>query len=139
MTKNYDKEGTKMFDLIWGKRNNADTFGKDPTKDAVHYMRKERLKQIAIYHNRIGEGTCIDDITWNDLDMDDVFFRINNTKSFIGEQVLYHRLHFIDESHLKPSSEDAKIDNTKKDNANLYTQNSNEISNLKKLEKWLIS
>ena len=88
-----------MFSLIRG-RNYVDTFGKDPTKDTVHYMRKERLKQIGIYHNRIAKDISheIDDITWNDLDMDEVFFRINNTKSFIGEQVLYHRLHSIDEN-----------------------------------------
>ena len=110
-----------MFSLIWG-RNYVDTFGKDPTKDAVHYMRKERLKQIGIYHDKIVQDIShksamkkgasshfgierneagknyIDDITWNDLEMDDVFFRINNTKSFIGEQVLYHRLDSIDEN-----------------------------------------
>jgi len=38
----------------------------------------------------------IDEITWNDLDMDKVYSRINNCNSFIGEQVLYRRLHSID-------------------------------------------
>ena len=91
-----------MLNQILNKRYFRDTFGKDPTKDATQYMRKERLKQIGIYHKNISEGrgkgkSDIDDITWNDLDMDDVFFRINNTKSFIGEQLLYHRLHSTDE------------------------------------------
>jgi len=35
---------------------------------------------------------CIDDITWNDLEMDKVFSHINYTKSYAGEQVLYKRL-----------------------------------------------
>ncbi|OLA94237.1 MAG: hypothetical protein BHW64_04705 [Candidatus Melainabacteria bacterium LEY3_CP_29_8] len=39
------------------------------------------------------EESEVDDITWNDLDMDNVFFRINHTQSFLGEQILYHRLH----------------------------------------------
>ena len=35
----------------------------------------------------------VDGTTWNDLEMDNVFLRINHTNSFIGEQILYHRLH----------------------------------------------
>ena len=87
-----------MLDMILkNRRNYPDTFGKDPTKDAVHYMRKDRLKLIAMYHEQVKDRNNIDDITWNDLDMDDIFFRINHTGSFIGEQVLYHRLHILDE------------------------------------------
>ena len=37
----------------------------------------------------------IDDITWDDLEMDDVFLRINHTDSFAGEQILYHKLHDV--------------------------------------------
>ena len=37
----------------------------------------------------------IDDITWNDLDMDKVYARINNCNSFVGEQILYRRLHSV--------------------------------------------
>ncbi len=102
-----------MLDLVLNNRRNFyDTFGKDPTKDAVHYMRMDRLKQIGIYHEKIksaygdsnddidmGSSSYIDDITWNDLEMDDIFFRINHTSSFIGEQVLYHRLHSIDKNN----------------------------------------
>ena len=35
----------------------------------------------------------IDELTWNDLDMNEVFLRINNTESIIGESYLYDRLH----------------------------------------------
>ncbi|SER70094.1 MutS domain V [Butyrivibrio fibrisolvens] len=90
--------------LLNNRRNFTDTFGKDPTKDAVHYMRKDRLKQIGIYHRKMEQdlgtesGTFIDEITWNDLDMDHVFLRINHTGSFIGEQVLYNRLHCLKET-----------------------------------------
>lgn len=35
----------------------------------------------------------IDDITWNDLDMDSLFLSINHTWSFAGEDYLYYLLH----------------------------------------------
>lgn len=59
---------------------------------------RSRLDKIQIYHNEILEkkdAECIDNITWNDLEMDEVFLCINRTKSFIGEQLLYHRLHDV--------------------------------------------
>ncbi|MEF9990930.1 MAG: DNA mismatch repair protein MutS [Romboutsia sp.] len=34
----------------------------------------------------------IDDITWNDLGLDDVFKKINNTQSIVGEDILYNIL-----------------------------------------------
>lgn len=38
-------------------------------------------------------GGGIDDITWNDLDMDDVFDRLNTCQSSVGEEYLYALLH----------------------------------------------
>ena len=35
----------------------------------------------------------IDDITWNDLDMNEVFARINSCQSSLGEEYLYISLH----------------------------------------------
>lgn len=56
----------------------------------------ERTK---IYYNEIGiklpEDERIDDITWNDLEMDLIFSRICNCSSFAGEQILYSRLHHL--------------------------------------------
>ncbi len=43
----------------------------------------------------INNARYVDDITWNDLEMDQIFLRINHTHSFIGEQVLYHKLHTL--------------------------------------------
>ena len=59
---------------------------------------RNRLDEIQIYHKELSEkrdANRVDDITWNDLEMDEVFLHINQTKSFIGEQVLYHRLHEV--------------------------------------------
>ncbi|WP_434284108.1 hypothetical protein [Clostridium botulinum] len=45
----------------------------------------------------------IDDITWNDLDMNEVFIRINNTQFSVGEEFLYNTLRepLFDERKLK--------------------------------------
>ncbi len=71
-------------------------FGADPLKMPGAERRMQRLDEIRIYYentkNRLHDG-CIDETTWNDLDMDEVFYRINHTRSFIGEQTLYARLH----------------------------------------------
>lgn len=44
------------------------------------------------YTNRKTDAFQIDDITWNDLDMDQVFIRMNHTRSFLGEDYLYYML-----------------------------------------------
>lgn len=43
--------------------------------------------------NHRGDGCKIDEITWNDLDMDAVFCQMNGTHSSIGEEYLYYLLH----------------------------------------------
>ncbi len=82
--------------MLFNNQKNRDRFrrqfGQDPTNDPWHYMRRERIDRIRIYDEVTGKAS-VDDVTWNDLNMDDVFHRINHTRSFIGEQVLYHRLH----------------------------------------------
>lgn len=42
----------------------------------------------------------IDSITWNDLDMDDVFLELDHTISTIGKEYLYKEMHYIDSLHI---------------------------------------
>ncbi len=56
----------------------------------------------------------IDDITWNDLSMDDVFRRINACSSFYGEEWLYHLLHELDHGEANPQRQ-ALIDALEQD------------------------
>ncbi len=62
------------------------------------------LRQIARYYemNR-GEGYSLDDITWNDLDLDSIFMLLNHTGSSAGEEALYRMLRtpVCDEAVLK--------------------------------------
>lgn len=53
---------------------------------------------ISIYYNLVKKKLVmdtIDEITWNDLEMDKVFERINHTSTYIGEQTLYKQLHIL--------------------------------------------
>jgi len=50
----------------------------------------EKLNSIKyFYRTQRDENLDVDDITWNDLDMDEIFRRINNTQSSLGEEYLY--------------------------------------------------
>jgi len=69
-------------------------WGRDPNESPVAYMTRNRLEEIRLYYQEYGKKD-IDDITWSDLDMDEVFFRINHTRCFAGEQFLYLKLHEI--------------------------------------------
>ncbi len=52
----------------------------------------ENWNHIDAYFIRHRTDSAIDDITWNDLDMDKVLQKMDYTKSGIGEQALYHML-----------------------------------------------
>jgi hypothetical protein len=58
--------------------------------------RSRPLALVAEHHRlRAGSGEArgtLDDRTWADLHLDDVFTRLDHTDSTVGQQVLYHRL-----------------------------------------------
>lgn len=52
--------------------------------------RAEELDKIAAYfRHKDADAPYIDDITWNDLEMDDIFIQMNHTWSSVGEEKLY--------------------------------------------------
>lgn len=64
-------------------------FGKVPERE----YSPDDLERISHYFRRKESADfCIDDITWNDLDMDRVFMQMNQTVSSPGEDVLYDML-----------------------------------------------
>ena len=73
------------------ERELLSAFGKAP-----EHERKD-VSSVRLYHTLYREnrpcGRFVDDITWNDLNMDDVFWRVNACASFAGEEYLYHILH----------------------------------------------
>lgn len=63
-------------------------YGTLPQKE----YKPEQFENISHYFLKHKEGYYVDDITWNDLNMDEIFKQLNNTFSSSGEEYLYHIL-----------------------------------------------
>lgn len=63
-------------------------YGEEKQKE----YRPEHFSSIARYFEKHPEEEQVDDITWNDLGMDDVFKKLNYTYSSAGEEMLYYML-----------------------------------------------
>ncbi|EPY2275113.1 MutS-related protein [Clostridium sporogenes] len=73
-------------------------------KKKKNYTEEEMISILSYFKNTKDKKTFfIDDITWNDLNMDEVFSIINNTQSSVGEEFLYNTLRepLFDERKLK--------------------------------------
>ena len=79
------------------KRRIREEYGMNPLELSDKSESMDMLRLVKIYHEQKKEkgARMIDDITWEDIEMDEVFFRVNHTRSFAGEQILYHMLHMI--------------------------------------------
>lgn len=91
-----------IFLIIMWEQNNKikklhikikNDFGKKPI------MKKYNWEKLNYhwdeYTKLISDDEKIDDVTWNDLEMNNVFHRINNCQSYVGEQILYSTLHCL--------------------------------------------
>lgn len=58
----------------------------------------ERFVRMDSYFSRHKKDGQLDDITWNDLGMDDIFKRMNDTLSASGEEYLYYTLRTLKQS-----------------------------------------
>ncbi|MBR6406060.1 MAG: hypothetical protein IKS18_07730 [Lachnospiraceae bacterium] len=86
-----------IYSLVTAKRRKkARLLGKIRSAYGVLPKREysaEELNKIRSYFEQVkGDGYYVDDITWNDLDMDSVFIAMNHTFSSAGEEVLYDLL-----------------------------------------------
>ena len=80
------KKEEKMF-----RNSLLENYGKEPPKE----YSLERFARLDSYLERHKEEKQLDDITWNDLGMDEVFCRIDRTLSAAGEEYLYFTLRNI--------------------------------------------
>lgn len=79
----------KIRQRKWFLRHLKQRWGTIPDREYT----QEELESISHYARRHeGEQFMIDDITWNDLQMNEIFIRMNNTLSSCGEDVLYQML-----------------------------------------------
>lgn len=70
------------------RRSLYDNFGMLPDRKYT----VENVLHIPGYYKRHVEEGQLDDITWNDLNMDEIFRRMNYTHSATGEEYLYYLL-----------------------------------------------
>ena len=91
--------GISNYYRIQAERQNREkikeSFGRKPEH------KEKDTERIRFYLENQNEQAEVDDITWNDLSMDEVFWRINNCASSAGEQILYDTLHHTE----KPEKE----------------------------------
>ncbi len=80
------KKQEKLFE-----KSLRENYGKEPPKE----YSLERFARLGSYLERHREEKQLDDITWNDLGMDEVFRRIDRTHSAAGEEYLYYTLRNI--------------------------------------------
>ncbi len=71
------------------RREAAESLDKPP--DPNRFGELESISEY--YRNTVQTDVSADDITWSDLDMDDVFDRLNTCESSVGEEYLYALLH----------------------------------------------
>lgn len=65
-----------------------ENYGKSPQKE---YPLERYVRMDSFFRRHMREGQ-IDDITWNDLNLDEIFKRMNDTFSASGEEYLYYTL-----------------------------------------------
>lgn len=78
--KKHEKKVNQKLKKGWGK----------PPKRKISADAYDNIKHY--YEDSCKEKTVIDDITWNDLNMDGLFQLINNTNSSVGQEYLYRML-----------------------------------------------
>lgn len=87
-------------------------FGKAPDGSIT----TEKLRSIQQYYNSTYDSrTDIDDITWNDLDMNEIYLLLNNTCTSIGEEYLYAMLRKLNFERTKLEQVDKLSDYFMKD------------------------
>ncbi|MDO5521654.1 MAG: hypothetical protein Q4G58_14265 [bacterium] len=71
------------------RANIRETWGKTPTEE---YSEKKMEFLKAYYFAEKEADTDLDDITWNDLNLDEIYKLLNHTSTSIGEEYLYAML-----------------------------------------------
>lgn len=67
------------------KRRIVNEYGEEIDIEDVSY----KMEAVSSYFRNKNKDDVIDDITWSDLSMDNIFKKINNTQSTVGNEVLY--------------------------------------------------
>lgn len=74
--KKYQKQIRYLLEMEWGYAT------REEYSESI-------MSNISCYHRENKQEYSIDEITWNDLNMDEVYQRINHTRTSAGEEMLY--------------------------------------------------
>ncbi|WP_100065333.1 MutS-related protein [Miniphocaeibacter massiliensis] len=75
----------RLINLFFNEFGNSPIKKEYPIKDVSNFLK--------LYNEYEYNNNYIDDITWNDLDLDDLYKEVNICKSSIGGEYLYKELH----------------------------------------------
>lgn len=82
-----------------------------------------RFEKIPMFYEHNKPQHFVDDITWNDLNMDEIFKSMNFTESSVGEEYLYYMLRNMDCDLQKTDKQEALITYfMENEDARLYLQ-----------------
>lgn len=70
-----------------------DSFGKPSRRKLTETRRDSLRKNLDMFLEGKKEGDYIDDLTWSDTGMEDIFLQMDNALSSAGEEYLYRQLH----------------------------------------------
>lgn len=84
LIRNADKKLRRKIASEFGRVPEHEDFEIDSVNGYHYYTLKDNESQL-----------YIDNITWNDLNMDDVYQRVDNCQTTIGQEYLYHKLHEV--------------------------------------------
>ena len=72
-----------------------DSFGKASSRKLTEDRKNSLKKNLDMFLQGKKEGEYLDDLTWSDTGMEDVFLQMDNCLSSAGEEYLYRQLHDI--------------------------------------------
>lgn len=85
-----------IYNIIISERNRKARFLKQIEEQWGNFVNREYTQEeyecISHYSTSMESTWEVDDITWNDLDMDRIFKAMNHTQSSLGAEVLYDML-----------------------------------------------
>ncbi len=81
---------------VWNERNNFKSYREKLIKNYgltnVREFKEEEFRHVDGYYKKHNANFYLDDITWDDLNMDDIYKQMNYAKSSAGDEYLYYLL-----------------------------------------------
>ena len=81
---------------VWNEKKNFKIYREKLIKNYgtanTREFKEEEFRHVDGYYKKHRNGFSLDDITWDDLNMDDIYKQMNYAKSSAGDEYLYYLL-----------------------------------------------